>query len=79
MLLAVLVEVLKFGKLNGEFSREVLKFIEMSGGFSREVLKFVTLGNQKIRCFGHGRRITFLLGCVFEGGLQQACKLQLTS
>ena len=61
-------EVLKFFKLSGDFNWEVLKFVKMSGDFSREVLKFVKFSSQKIRCFGHGRRIMFLLRSVFEGG-----------
>ena len=68
--------MLKFVKLTGVFSWEVLKFVKMSCDFSREVLKFVKFSSQKIKCFGHGRRIMFLLRCVFEGGFQKACKLQ---
>ena len=56
-------------------SWEVLKFLKMSGDFSREVLIFAKFSSQKTRCFGHGRRIMFLLQSVFEGGFQKSGKL----
>ena len=43
----------------------------MNDDFSREVLKFVKFSSQETKCFGNGRRVMFLLLCVFEGGFQQ--------
>ena len=63
-------------KKGSDFSREVLKFIKKSSDFNREVLKFTKKGSRKTRCFGHGRRIMFLLHYFFEGGFQKGCKLQ---
>ena len=71
--------MLKVVKLSGDFSWEVLKLVRMSGDFSRKVLKFVKFSSQKTKCFGHGRRIMFLLPGVFEGGFQTCCKLQGTN
>ena len=69
-------EVMKFVKKGSDFSWEVLKFMKKGSDFSREVLKFTKKGSQKTKCFGHGRRKMFVLRCVFEGGFQNACKLQ---
>ena len=68
--------MLKFVKLNGDFTWDVWKFVKMNGDFSREVLKFVKVTSQKTSCFGHGRRIMVLLRSAFEGGFHKACKLQ---
>ena len=48
--------------------------LKLGSDFKREVLKSVKIGSRKTRCFGHGRRIMFLLPGVFEGGFQKACK-----
>ena len=45
--------------------------MKLGSDFSMEVLKFVKLDNRKTRCFGHGRRIMFLLPGVFESGFQK--------
>ena len=63
-------------KKGNDFSWEVLKFMKKGSDFSWEVLKFTKKGSQKTKCFGHGRRKTFVLRSVFEGGFQKACKLQ---
>ena len=68
-------EVLYLVKLSGGFKYEVWKILKIISDVSREVLKFVKFSSQTTRCFGHGRRIMFLLRSVFEGGFQKACKL----
>ena len=50
-----------------------------SKDFNKEVLKFTTKGNQKDKCFGHGRRKMFVSWNVFECGFQKAYNLQWKS
>ena len=62
--------MLELVKLSGDFRSELLKFLKVSIDFSRQVLTFAKFSSQKTRCFGHGRRIMFLLRNVFEGVVQ---------
>ena len=41
--------------------------MKKGSGFSMEVLKFTKKDSEKTKCFGHGRRIMFLLRNVFAG------------